>query len=60
MLHVSSQYGLIELGFARLRFPVKNVLFMLYLAGLMVPFQVIVVPEAHSGATAWARRPAWP
>jgi multiple sugar transport system permease protein len=32
-------------AFARLRFPGKNVLFMLYLAGLMVPFQVIVVPE---------------
>ena len=32
-------------AFARLRFPGKNVLFMLYLAGLMVLFQVIVVPE---------------
>src|SRR5437763_378217 len=32
-------------AFARLRFPGKTVLFMLYLAALMVPFQVIVVPE---------------
>ena len=32
-------------GFARMRFPGKNILFMLYLAALMVPFQVIVIPE---------------
>lgn len=32
-------------AFARLRFPGKNVIFILYLAGLMVPFQVILVPE---------------
>jgi multiple sugar transport system permease protein len=32
-------------GFARMRFPGKNLLFMLYLAALMVPFQVIVIPE---------------
>ncbi len=32
-------------AFARIRFPGKNVLFMLYLAALMVPFQVYVVPE---------------
>jgi len=32
-------------AFARLRFPGKNILFMLYLAALMVPFQVIVIPE---------------
>jgi multiple sugar transport system permease protein len=32
-------------AFARLRFPGKNILFMAYLAALMVPFQVIVIPE---------------
>ncbi|GAC1394977.1 MAG: carbohydrate ABC transporter permease [Chloroflexota bacterium] len=32
-------------GFARMRFPGKNLLFMIYLAALMVPFQVIVIPE---------------
>lgn len=31
-------------AFARLRFPGKNVLFALYLATLMVPLQVLVVP----------------
>jgi multiple sugar transport system permease protein len=32
-------------AFARIRFPGKDILFVLYLAALMVPFQVIVVPE---------------
>lgn len=32
-------------AFARIRFPGKEVIFVLYLAALMVPFQVIVVPE---------------
>jgi multiple sugar transport system permease protein len=31
-------------GFARLRFPLKNVVFGFYLATLMVPLQVLVVP----------------
>jgi multiple sugar transport system permease protein len=31
-------------GFSRLRFPGKNVVFALYLATMMVPFQVLVVP----------------
>jgi multiple sugar transport system permease protein len=31
-------------GFARLRFPLKNLVFGLYLATLMVPLQVLVVP----------------
>ncbi|PSL02707.1 carbohydrate ABC transporter membrane protein 2 (CUT1 family) [Haloactinopolyspora alba] len=31
-------------GFARLRFPGRNVIFTLYLATLMVPLQVLVVP----------------
>jgi multiple sugar transport system permease protein len=31
-------------GFARLRFPLKNVIFGCYLATLMVPLQVLVVP----------------
>ena len=31
-------------GFSRLRFPFKNVVFGLYLATLMVPLQVLVVP----------------
>jgi multiple sugar transport system permease protein len=31
-------------GFSRLRFPGKNVVFGLYLATMMVPFQVLVVP----------------
>jgi multiple sugar transport system permease protein len=32
-------------GFARVRFPGKEAIFILYLAALMIPFQVIVVPE---------------
>src|SRR4051812_45177240 len=31
-------------GFSRLRFPGRNVVFALYLATMMVPFQVLVVP----------------
>lgn len=32
-------------AFARLRFPGRNVLFPLYLAALMVPFQVYMIPD---------------
>ncbi len=32
-------------AFARVRFPGKEAIFILYLAALMIPFQVIVVPE---------------
>ena len=31
-------------GFARLRFPAKNVLFLAYLGTMMIPFQVLLVP----------------